>query len=152
MASDFQSQLRKTAATFNKMIRVEAAEYVGIVSYVRFNMLLSALSRTGEVTCVTCGETRSWTEMDAGHFLGSSWQTIRFEETGCHPQCRICNSQSGMPDQYKRYMLHRYGQEEIDRLERVKHMISGLNRIDLEEMHAAFTERISTAIKTMKER
>lgn len=58
---------------------------------------------------------------DAGHFIprgigGSSG--VYFDERNIHLQCKRCNKWGhGMPTEYRQFMLNKYGQEVIDKLE-----------------------------------
>lgn len=141
---DRQSWLLATQSDFNRMIRVEAADDRGIC------------------TCVTCGKTRLWNDkMDAGHFLAGSRQSIRFEESCVHPQCHSCNTGScshvnpwagGQKKEtvtiaYTRYMLERYGQDEIDRLIRLRETSRTWSIDELRVMRAEYKRRTSIARK-----
>lgn len=75
----------------------------------------------GYTNCVTCGVRKHYKELQAGHFIPGRSNSILFEESGVHPQCRRCNYNEGNGPEYYPFMLNKYGQEEIDRLRSLRH-------------------------------
>lgn len=118
----------KTAAIFQKMIRAEAAVIEGNVPAVVLGKIVQVYSPKYKCVCVTCGQVFNWKAtgksagtLDTGHFLAGRHITYLFEESGVHPQCAYDNQHnSGASDHYETYMLHVYGQDEIDRLRAIK--------------------------------
>jgi Zn ribbon nucleic-acid-binding protein len=45
----------------------------------------------GLVPCITCGYTRTWQEMDAGHFISRNKKATKFNLLNIHAQCKKCN-------------------------------------------------------------
>lgn len=45
----------------------------------------------GLATCITCGDTKPWKEMQNGHFIRRSVNHLRYDETNCNVQCYRCN-------------------------------------------------------------
>jgi len=43
------------------------------------------------VVCYTCGTPHGIKEVDAGHFISRSKDSVLFNENNCKPQCRKCN-------------------------------------------------------------
>lgn len=71
--------------------------------------------------CVTCGRRLPWQELQAGHFIAGRNNAILFEKNAVHSQCYICNCMlHGNIVEYYPFMLERYGQEEVDRLKRLR--------------------------------
>lgn len=67
--------------------------------------------------CITCGVTKHWKELQAGHFIAGRLNSNLFDERGCHPQCSVCNViKAGNGPMYYKFMLKSYGQEVIDEL------------------------------------
>ena len=108
--------------------------------------------------CITCGKVRPWKShgaaagnMEAGHFLAGRYASILLEETNCHPQCSYCNDQlSGNQGNYTLWMQYVYGQEEIDRLKRLR---AGVRQFSVEEvvdMRIEFGVRLKAAEERMK--
>lgn len=89
--------------------------------------------------CVTCNREYDFRELQAGHFLASRCNSILFEENGVHIQCRGCNLfKHGNVENYYPYMLKRYGQEEVDRLKRLKGENKKFTIDELDEMTESY--------------
>jgi len=67
--------------------------------------------------CVTCGKRDGL--MHGGHFLPTStYSAIRFNVSQIHNQCYSCNcARSGMPKEYREFMIVVYGEEKVEWLE-----------------------------------
>lgn len=87
------SKLKKQAdATFSEWVRRSASDEEG---YTR---------------CVTCGLTKPWEELQAGHYEKRGVNGLRFDERNVHPQCVGCNVfQHGNYPKYAIYMVETYG-------------------------------------------
>ena len=164
-------RLMKTAATyrphkyqsefvqpeFNRMIRAEAAAVVGVVPAVVGGTIYDMASPLGYCVCVTCGDLHEWNKpkhfggrLDSGHFLTGN--RISLEETNCHPQCSTCNSWgSGQSSDYRLFMVHVYGQDEIDRLMQLKNArnYEPPTREWLIEKRIEFEDRTASAVAKM---
>lgn len=73
----------------------------------------------GWVTCVSCGRSFHWRDVDMGHFIPKSrGASVRWVEENCHPECKGCNrfSHSHLIG-YTLYMIDTYGREKIEELE-----------------------------------
>jgi hypothetical protein len=65
--------------------------------------------------CVTCGSLRHWKAADAGHYIH---RTLFLIPELVHFQCKQCNGYGhGVLDRYKEFMLKKYGQKTLDKLE-----------------------------------
>jgi hypothetical protein len=49
----------------------------------------------GYVDCFTCGVTKHWKEVDAGHFQSRGKYATRWHEDNVKPQCKKCNAFRG---------------------------------------------------------
>src|SRR5688572_10607445 len=47
--------------------------------------------KNGIVKCITCGDFKHYTEVDAGHFITRENMGTRWEECNCNGQCPHCN-------------------------------------------------------------
>ena len=94
----------------------------------------------GYVSCVTCGITKHWKEMQAGHFIPQAQgDACRYIEENIHPQDYRCNiNLGGNGPEYNAYMLEMYGQEKIDELRRLSKTTVKLSISDLEELEAEY--------------
>ena len=72
------------------------------------------LKTTGDINwgkCITCESLRSCKDGDAGHFISGRMNSILFEETCVHFQCRRCNRfLGGEPLKYRRAIVRLYGE------------------------------------------
>ena len=125
----WSTYIKKVKKSFCQMIRAEygavdrdePAVVNGKIEYVH--------SPIGYCVCVTSGKVYPSAgdnvagRLDTGHFKQSL--RIVLEETNAHPQSKYNNRPlyggSGETAFYQIYMEHRYGQDEIDRLMRIKH-------------------------------
>lgn len=85
-----------------------------VVAHSRYIRLRDCLETTGSPEwgeCVTCGATKSFDELDAGHFIQGRHNANLFSERGCHAQCRTCNRfKNGMMLEYRRQIVEMYGE------------------------------------------
>lgn len=80
---------------------------------------LKYADQAGYCRCVSCGKSKPWKEMDAGHFVPKSrGSSVRYVEENVHPQCPGCNrfDESHLIG-YTRYIIEMYGEEKIDELQ-----------------------------------
>jgi hypothetical protein len=71
----------------------------------------------GYSSCFTCGVSKPWKEMDAGHFVPKTSKAIQYDERNIHSQCPRCNRyMSGNIHAYFINMEQRYGRETVDEL------------------------------------
>jgi len=90
----------------------------------------------GYVSCVTCGLTRKWKDMQAGHFVARAQGNATYLlEENVHPQCYRCNMNlGGNGPEYTPYMVSMYGQEGVDELRRLSKTTRKFNVAELLEM------------------
>ena len=74
----------------------------------------------GNVRCYTCGVTKHWKTVDAGHFQSPGKLSTRWNELNVFQQCKKCNGfKSGEQFKFARALDADYGEgtaEEIERL------------------------------------
>lgn len=80
------------------------------------------LKERGDVCC-TCGFVGG--QKDGGHFLPTSgYSAIRYNTNQIHIQCKRCNRfNSGMPKEYRLFMINKYGLEYVEKLEATRNVI-----------------------------
>lgn len=149
----------KVASDFQKMIRAEAgADTRQYVTAIVDGEIRQVKREVGQCVCVTCGTVGPWksskwgssNSIETGHFLAGRSQSILFEETNAHPQCVHCNRDlSGNQGVYEMWMRFIYGQEEIDRLRRLKNEPKSFTREQLVDMRISFGERLKAAEERM---
>lgn len=99
----------------------------------------------GYVKCVTCGKTKMWQEVDAGHFQSGRASGILFYDKGIHAQCKECNGKGNNGEQYKYglYIASRYGQEEVDKQIRMKKELKQYTKQEYYELAESYKEKIA---------
>jgi len=150
---------RFVASCLQQVIRAEAgADPRPFVTAVVNGELTQVARSSGFCACVTCGTVLPWKNssathgrLDSGHFLASRRMSILFEESGINPQCVSCNQHlSGNQGCYTTWMRFMYGQDEIDRLRKLKNTTVQFTREELVDMRLAYQARLETAIKLME--
>jgi hypothetical protein len=107
---------RKTAKKKAKRVKVSTLKKRAWTEFSIFIRTRRA-DEQGFVVCVTCGERKRWTEVDAGHFIAGRLNNNLFDERGCNEQCKRCNGpRCGNGAMYYKWMLANHGQEVIDEL------------------------------------
>ena len=73
----------------------------------------------GFTKCCSCGKWGHWKTLHAGHYYPRRCSSLHFEESNIHAQCRGCNFYNIEVGKigYANFMLKRYGQAHLDRLE-----------------------------------
>ena len=98
--------------------------------------------------CVTCGKPFHYKAIHAGHFIPKRNNAVMFEETNVSCQCVYCNMfMHGQGAKYYKFMLEKYGQEEIDRLMDLDKTIRKFSVSELEEMYHEYREKVKRIAK-----
>ena len=121
---------RKPKSKSLKWYRDKAWELTS--KYVR----LREADENGYNRCVTCGITKPWKELQAGHFIPQArGNAIRWDLRGIWPQCFRCNiNLGGNGAEYTCYMLDRFGRQTVDDLRGVAASTRIMRRADYEEI------------------
>lgn len=148
------------APVFQQMIRAEAAsEPAGETLAVVNAEIRGVFRKIGQCVCITCGKVAPWKgnsigggEIETGHFIASRRMSILFEETNVAPQCKYCNRHlGGNQGCYEQWMLFVYGQDEIDRLRKLKNETVQFTREELVDKRLFYKQRLDLAVDYMKE-
>lgn len=94
----------------------------------------------GYVDCYTCGKTKHWKEVDAGHFQTRAKYSTRWDEENVKPQCKHCNMRNG-GHQYE-FGLHldrEYGAGKADEVIRRSNDIRKFSNHELEVLAQHYT-------------
>ena len=146
---------RFVAPLFQSVVRAEAAsDPRAFVTAVVNGTIQQVARQLGECACVTCGRVAAWKgtsigggEIETGHFVASRRASILFEPTNAHPQCKTCNRHmSGNQGCYEMWMRAVYGQDEIDRLRRLKNANVTFDREQLVDKRIEYKARLDAAI------
>jgi hypothetical protein len=93
-------------------------------------------SQDGYFTCISCGQVKDTSVMDAGHYVpvkGSS--ALRFDEYNVNGECKSCNGF----DQfhligYRRNLIDKVGERKVMELEHQHRLIKKWTRTELNEI------------------
>jgi len=109
---------------------------------------LKYADENGYASCVTCGATKHYKDLQAGHYVPQAQgDACRYIEENIHPQCYRCNiNLGGNGPEYNAYMLDMYGQDMIDELRRLSKTTVKFTESDLLDMEAEWKERLSGLI------
>lgn len=129
----------KRIASKAKIAKPRKGTFKGLVKKLDDAFALYVKERDGAV-CVTCGRTiTSKQDWHAGHFIGRTRFSLRWDPKNVHSQCGyVCNKvKRGAPKEYALAILDRYGVEEFRRLMRLKQVDRKFTRPEIEELIAA---------------
>jgi hypothetical protein len=113
----------------------------GLVSqYVR----RSAADHQGYATCVTCGKTAPWQEMQAGHWIKRGHASTRFDLRNIYVQSAGCNMfAGGRQDEMAGHILKVHGPETVKELLIMKRTPKRWSVAELHEKIAEFQELLA---------
>ena len=95
----------------------------------------------GVCKCVTCGRRDMWKNMQAGHYIHG---TLFLIPELVHVQCPVCNGfKAGMAVEYKEFMLKKYGQSELDRLEFLAKRPHIYTIFELQQFKALYKDKLA---------
>ena len=109
-------------------------------------------SVNGYCTCCTCGKTKKWDDIDAGHYVSRKYWLSRWDEYNVHPQCRGCNRdlskyKASTLAEYTGFIIKNYGIEKYNELMNVK---KKLNRKPRENEILEIGNKIKLKLKEVK--
>jgi len=85
--------------------------------------------------CITCGTTKPWKEMQAGHYWSRSYNSTRFDPENVYCQCVGCNVfKSGNKEVYSLRLIEKGGVALLDDLSRRRLRIKQFNVVELQGM------------------
>ena len=108
-----QAQLKKELdRVFSKYVRQKDADESGMVS------------------CITCGKTLHWKEIQAGHFVSRQYLTTRWDENNVRPQCVGDNIfGNGKPLDFEEALKKELGQDYVEEMKKKRHLVLKLDRL-----------------------
>lgn len=75
----------------------------------------------GFVSCVTCGTSKHWKQVDAGHCFSRKDNAILFDERNIHAQCKNCNGRrKGLAAIHATVIAKRYGTDVLVELNELR--------------------------------
>jgi hypothetical protein len=82
--------VKKLTAAFNLYIRLRDAEHYEIQPTTRGNPSGYDII-SGSARCISCGQIKPLADIDAGHYVGSKCQLLRWDERNVNAECKGCN-------------------------------------------------------------
>ena len=109
---------------------------------------IKAADENGYASCVTCGKTAPWQELQGGHFISRVKTIHKLLEENIHPQCAQCNGPlRGNYIPYTLYMEDMYGREFVEELHRTKNEGRKYSRPEIEEIIEELGQQLSEITK-----
>ena len=72
--------------------------------------------------CISCGRSIPTSEGHAGHFIPSTYASVRFSEFNINFQCKNCNVwKRGNIIEYRPRLIQKIGKEQVEALENMRH-------------------------------
>jgi len=105
---------------------------------------IDADPQTGFVSCVTCGMTKHWKEMQAGHYVPQAQgDAARYELDNVWCQCYRCNiNLGGNGPEYTPFMIRKLGQKRVEEIRRLAGKTIKFTLQDLEEKIEEIEEKL----------
>lgn len=104
----------------------------------------SKADHAGYVCCVSCGVSKHWKELQAGHFISRNILALRWDERNVNPQCKGCNLfQKGNYPGYARWLIRTYGPDIIDDLFASKNKVKKMSPSDYAEEIEYYTDKLA---------
>ena len=98
----------------------------------------------GGANCISCGTWKSFEDLDGGHFIPTTSSATRYDERNVNAQCVKCNRfLHGSLAHYYEAMVKKYGQEVVDELMSLEHVIKKWSIPELQERLEYFQEKIA---------
>lgn len=97
----------------------------------------------GYVRCISCGQIKSFEDVDCGHFHSRRHMATRFSEDNCHAECKFDNRFSA--DHligYQRNLIQKIGQQRFDLLNVKAHSTCNFTDSELNEMITHYTSEV----------
>ena len=114
----------------------------------QFIRMRDASQLNGYAQCCTCGSVKFWKEMDAGHFVGRQFKSLKFSEQNVNAQCRYCNRfNEGMKHKYAKFLDEKYGEGTAMLLDGTKKRVFRLDKFSL----LAMIDHYKTKVAELKQ-
>lgn len=135
-----RDEKKKLIFIFNEMVRV--------------NDCIKATGTPFYGKCCTCGKiaANGGTSTHAGHFVKSTYESIRFHTKNVHLQCAKCNLYlSGAESEYSAFILREYGKETFDWLLAQKYVHKKFTAEELISLQKKWSAVLDGLIKNFPE-
>ena len=100
------------------------------------------------VVCYTCGKIHGIKEVDAGHFITRSKDSVLFNENNCRPQCKKCNRfQQGRSYDFEVKLIDEIGREKVEQLKELAKMPVHYTVEDYEQIASLYKFKVNNSQK-----
>lgn len=107
----------------------------------QFTRLRDTISGTGR--CISCQKVITYDTCDCGHYINRKHMSLRFDEKNCNAQCRSCNRfDEGNIQGYRKGLIEKYGEKEVELLEIKKYNVSNLGIFELETLIKEYKKKV----------
>jgi len=97
----------------------------------------------GLIRCISCGKVVFWKDSDCGHYINRKHNSTRYDEQNCNAQCRSCNRfDEGNMSGYRRGLISKYGEKEVELLEIKKFNTCKLGNFELNTLINLYKEKL----------
>jgi len=113
--------------------------------YIRLRDCLKTTGTTEYGKCITCSQTKSFSELQAGHFIAGRSNAVLFDEKGVFAQCYRCNvGLHGNVLEYRRKIIEMYGPGSDELMEQESKKLKKFTVDELEDLIKSLKEKILT--------
>ena len=124
--------------------------WIACSKYVRTRDCLKTTGSPEYGRCYTCGVSRQFAQLQAGHFIPGRGNSILFDIRGIHAQCVKCNyMREGATLEYLDQMLIDYGRDVVDELRRLDKSIRKYTIVELAELEAEFKRKTEELLEVL---
>lgn len=119
---EYSKALREAKTAFQKLRRAQYADLNGMLKTID-------------------GKIKNWKKCDAGHFISATKLNTCFDPMNVHPQSKMSNYSMGDGLQvqiYRKWLVEKYGESEIQKLEQRSHIRKKYSAIELQAMKMQF--------------
>lgn len=96
-----------------------------------------------DYTCFTCGRKGDKTNIQNGHYVSRSYNSLRFDERNCNAQCVPCNIfRRGAMDDYAISLVKKYDWKILEELAREKRKIKQFTVKELELLISTYSQKL----------
>ncbi len=97
----------------------------------------------GYVRCISCGQIKSFEDVDCGHFHSRRHMATRYDEDNCHAECKFDNRfSSDHLIAYQCNLIRKIGQQRFDLLNLKAHSTCHYLDCELEDMIEHYTTEV----------
>ena len=123
--------------------RLKAEVWLLFSRYIRLRDCLKTTGTLESGKCISCPREVPFKDSDAGHFVAGRGNSILFDETCTHLQCKRCNGVlHGNQLPYRRAIVQMYGEGYDEYLENKAKEVKQFERWELEEMKEMYKRKI----------